>query len=93
MENFCEQVDRCRLKTNEDEINWFNDFYSDIFSLDFASLFSTIEWKSFSHFNLIRQFGLHVKQFRGKYACNFKSLAQLLPKNVLSPITITSDIN
>ena len=24
-----DQIDRCRLKANLDEINWFNDFFSD----------------------------------------------------------------
>ena len=38
------------LKTNMDEINWFNDFYSDMFSLYFDSIFSTVDLKRFSHF-------------------------------------------
>ena len=33
-----------------EEINWANDFYSDMFSLDFDCLFSTVDLKSFSHF-------------------------------------------
>ena len=37
---------RCRLKTNMDEINWSNDFYSDMFSLDFDSLFLIIDLES-----------------------------------------------
>ena len=44
MENFLsEQIDRWRLKTNMDEINWSNDFYSDMFSFDFDRLFSTVD--------------------------------------------------
>ena len=42
-----EQVDLCILKTNLDEIKWFKDFYSDLFSLDFGSLFWTIDSESF----------------------------------------------
>ena len=50
-ENFLsERVDGCRLKTNMGEINWSNDFNSDMFSLDFDSLFSTVDSGSFSHF-------------------------------------------
>ena len=45
-----EQVDRCRLKANMNEINWSSDFYSDMFSLDFDSLFSTVALVSLSHF-------------------------------------------
>ena len=30
-----------------DELNWFNDLYSDMVSLDFDSLFSTIDLKIF----------------------------------------------
>ena len=42
-ENFLnEQVDRYRLKTNMDEINWSNDFHSDMFSLDFDRLFQLL---------------------------------------------------
>ena len=33
-----------------DEISWSNDFYSDMFSLDFETLFSTVDSESFSHF-------------------------------------------
>ena len=45
-ENFLrEQIDRCRLKANLDDIDWFNDYYSDMFSLDFDSLFSTVDSK------------------------------------------------
>jgi len=33
-----------RLKMNVDGINWFNDFYSDMFSLDFDCLFSTVDF-------------------------------------------------
>ena len=33
-----------------DEINWFNDFYSDMFSLDFDGLFSTVDLQGFSYF-------------------------------------------
>ena len=32
------------------QINWFNDFNSDTFPLDFDSLFPTVDLKSFSHF-------------------------------------------
>ena len=41
-----EQVDRFRLKTNMDEINWSYDFYSDMFSLDFDRLFSVVALES-----------------------------------------------
>ena len=34
------------MKTNMDEINWSNDFYSDLFSLDFDSLFTTVDLES-----------------------------------------------
>jgi len=30
-----------------DEVSLFNDVYSDMFSLEFDNLFSTIEWESF----------------------------------------------
>ena len=30
-------IHKCRLKTNMDKIDWFNDFYSDMFSLNFDS--------------------------------------------------------
>lgn len=30
-----------------DEINWFNDVYSNMFSLEFDNLFSTIDFESF----------------------------------------------
>ena len=52
MENFLsEQIDRWRLKTNMDEINWCNDFYSDMFSFDFDRLFSTVDlYKTLWHF-------------------------------------------
>ena len=40
----------CQLKTNVDEINLFNDFYSDMFSLDFDSAFATVELISILHF-------------------------------------------
>ena len=33
-----------------DEINWSYDSYSDMCSLDFDSLFSTVDSKSFLHF-------------------------------------------
>ena len=33
-----------------DETNWPNDFYSDMFSLDFDCFLSTIDLESFSHF-------------------------------------------
>ena len=33
-----------------DEINLSNDFYSDMLSLDFDSLFPTVDLESFSHF-------------------------------------------
>ena len=36
---FSEQVDRYRLKTNSDVFNQPNEFYLDIFSLNFDSLF------------------------------------------------------
>ena len=39
-----------RLKTKMDEINWSNDFCSDMFSLDFDCLFSTIDLETFLHF-------------------------------------------
>ena len=45
-----EQIDRYTLETNMDEINRSNDFYSDMFSLDLDSDFSTIDFESFSHF-------------------------------------------
>ena len=47
---FREQIDRCRLKRNMDEIKWSYVFYSDMFSLDFDCLFSTNDLESFSHF-------------------------------------------
>ena len=81
-ENFLpDQIDRCRLKTNMDEINWSNDFYnSDLFFLDSDCLFSTIDLKSFSHFvigasnNLV--IGLSGVQFRGNCARNFNSASR-----------------
>ena len=36
-----------------DKINWFTDFYSDMFSLDFDGTFLTVELKSFSQFVII----------------------------------------
>ena len=33
-----------------DEINWSNIFYSDMFSFDFNSLFSTVDLESFLQF-------------------------------------------
>ena len=33
-----------------DEMNWFIDFYSHMFFLDFDSLLLTIDLESFSHF-------------------------------------------
>ena len=33
-----------------DEINWFHDFYLNMFSLDFDNIFSTVDLKCFSHF-------------------------------------------
>ena len=52
-ENFLrEQIDRHRLKTKMDEIEWSNDFHSDTFSLDFDCLFSTVDLQSFSHFDI-----------------------------------------
>ena len=51
MKNFLrEHIDRCRLKTNMDEINWCNDFYLDMLSLDFDGLFLTVDLKSSSYF-------------------------------------------
>ena len=35
------------MKAKVDKINWFNDFYSDMFSLTF---FSLVDSKSFLHF-------------------------------------------
>ena len=32
-----------------DEINWSNDLYSDMFFIDFESLFSTADSKGFPH--------------------------------------------
>ena len=50
-ENFLsQQIDRCTLETNMDEINRSNDFYSDMFFLDFDSDFSTVDFESFTHF-------------------------------------------
>ena len=58
MENFLsEQIDRWRLKTNMDEINWSNDFYSDMFSFDFDRLFSTVDLKKFLAFCLTQLIG------------------------------------
>ena len=42
----------CRLKANVDKINWFSDFYLEMFSLEFDCLFSTVDLKSFSHFSI-----------------------------------------
>ena len=58
-----------------DGINWFNDFYSDMFFLDVDSLFSIVDLNSFSHFVIDNQLviGLHVVPFRGNRAPNFKS--------------------
>ena len=53
---------------------WFNDFYSDMFSLDFDCVFSTVIFKSFLNFvssNLL-VIGFHVVQFGGNHASNFK---------------------
>ena len=36
-----------------DKINWFNDFYSDMFSLDFDGPFLTVELKIFLQFVII----------------------------------------
>ena len=44
-----EKVGRYRLKTNMDEINWSNDCYCHMLTLDFDSLFSTVDLESFSH--------------------------------------------
>lgn len=50
-ENFLsQQIDRCTLETNMDEINRSNDFYSDMFFLDFDSDFSAVDFESFTHF-------------------------------------------
>ena len=50
-ENFLsQQIDRCTLETNMDEMNWSNDFYSDMFFLDFDSDFSTVDFERFTHF-------------------------------------------
>ena len=50
-ENFLsQQIDRCTLETNMDEINRSNDFYSVMFFLDFDSDFSTVDFESFTHF-------------------------------------------
>ena len=34
-------------RTKMDEISWFNDVYSDMFSLEFDNLFNTIDFESF----------------------------------------------
>ena len=34
-------------RTKMDEISWFNDLYSDMFSLEFDNLFNTIDFESF----------------------------------------------
>ena len=57
-----------------DKIDWFNDFYSDMFSLNFDSTCSIVELKRSWHFvidtiNIIIIIGLRVVKFRG----NFKS--------------------
>ena len=50
-ENFLsQQIDRCTLETNMDEINRSNDFYSDMFFLDFDCVFSTVDFESFTYF-------------------------------------------
>ena len=41
-----EQVDRCKLKKNINEINCSNDYYSDMFFLHLESLFSIIKLES-----------------------------------------------
>ena len=41
---------QAQIENNTDEINWSNDFYSNMFSLDFDCPFSTIDSESFSHF-------------------------------------------
>ena len=40
------KLSRFSLKTKMDEINYFNDFYSDMFSLNFDNLFSTVDLES-----------------------------------------------
>ena len=68
-----------------DEINWFNDCYSDMFSVDFESLFPTVDLKSFSHFvidTIIIITGNRISCHTilgGNHARNFKSV-QLLPE-------------
>ena len=50
-ENFLsQQIDRCTLETNMDEINRSNDSYSVMFFLDFDSDFSTVDFENFTHF-------------------------------------------
>ena len=38
-----------------DENNWFNDFFSEMLSLDFDNLFSNDDLKSFSYFVIMTQ--------------------------------------
>ena len=40
------KLSRFSLKTKMDEINYFNDVYSDMFSLNFDNLFSTADLES-----------------------------------------------
>ena len=55
MDNFLsEQVDRCRQKTNMDEINWSNDFYSDVFCTIY--LIGSLNNVSNSHLSGLRFF-------------------------------------
>ena len=52
---------------------WFNDFYSDMFSLDFDCLFQPLlSFLNFVIANLL-VIGFRVLQFRGNHASNFKS--------------------
>ena len=57
-------------------------FYLDMFSLDFDGLFfQPLTLKVSSILLLIQLIGRTTScQFRGSHACNFKSLAQLLPE-------------
>ena len=42
-----------QIENNMNEINWSNDCYSDMFSLDFDALFSTVDLQSFLHFVIV----------------------------------------
>ena len=50
-----EQIDRCKFKTNMDEINWSNHFYTDMFSCNFDRRFSTVDLKKLSGILLLTQ--------------------------------------